>query len=176
LSNGYFAGSDTQPQRWSWNCTSVNPITTFAVDVSEFFSTASPTTTASSSFTGVSRSVTVTNMRYQPLMPYWFYQNEWYKTTFYALSPAIRPVPLVAHNCGSATSLTVGGASLDNGLVMLAGSKLTSPPAPLTQMRPSANILDYMEPTSATDFTSCIFKGPGTATTSSYNDRLLPVQ
>ena len=121
--------------------------------------------------------MTVTNMRYQPLMPYWFYQNEWYKTAFYALSPARRPTPLIAHNCGAATTLTVGGTPLDNGLVILAGSRLPNLPATPTQaVRPTSNILDYMEPVAPSNFANCVFKGIGTPISSSYNDRLLPVQ
>ena len=120
--------------------------------------------------------MTVTNLRYQPLMPYWFYVNEWYKSAFYALSPAVRPVPLIAHNCGAATSLTVGGMSLDNGLVMLAGSRLPNLPATPTQARPSAAITDYMEQTAPTDFANCIFKAVSTPVSATYNDRLLPVQ
>ncbi len=174
LTNSYTAASDTQPQHWSWNCTSVQGGTLFTVNISEAFTTPIPVS-GSFLFNGTGRSVTVTNMRYQPLMPFWFYQNEWYKTAFYALSPANRPTPFVAHNCGAATTLNVGGISLDNGLVILAGSQLPNAPATPTQTRPTSNIMDYMEPTSSTDFANCIFKAIGLPITSSYNDRLLPV-
>ena len=183
LTNTYTAASNTQTQRWTWNCPTVQTGSLFTINVTESFATPIPVT-GSFLFNAVGRPANISNMRYQPTMPYWFYQNEWYKLTFYALSPTIRPVPLAAHNCGSATSLTVGGAPLDNGLVILAGSKLTNPPAPppapSMQTRPSTNILDYMEPTAATDFANCIFKSPGISTSSSYpssyNDRILPVQ
>jgi hypothetical protein len=149
LTNSYSAASDTQPQHWSWNCTSVSAAggSFFTVDVAEAFTTPIPVT-GSFLFNASGRSVTVTNMRYQPLMPFWFYQNEWYKTAFYALSPANRPTPFVLHSCGAATTLNVGGISLDNGLVILAGSRLPNAPATPTQTRPTANIMDYMEPTS----------------------------
>ena len=155
LTNAYVAASATQPQSWSWNCTSVQ--NTFTVDISEDFTTTTLPATGSASFNGTGSSATVTNMRYQPVMPYWFYQNEWYKTAFYALSPALRPAP-IAHNCGAATTLTVGGSSLDNGLVILAGSRLPNLPLVPAQPRPSANIADYMEPTAPTDFANCIFR------------------
>lgn len=177
LTNSYLAASDTQPQSWSWNCTSAQALPAFTVDVLEDFATTTPPTTGSATFNGGGRPVTVTNMRYQPLMPYWFYQNEWYKTAFYALSPARRPPPgLIPHNCGAATTLTVGGTSLDNGLTILAGSRLPNLPAVPAQARPSPNILHYMEPNAPTDFANCIFKGIGTPITPIYNDRLLPIQ
>ena len=116
--------------------------------------------------------MTVTNMRYQPLMPYWFYQNEWYKTAFYAVSPA----KLSGATCGSSTTLTVGGSAVDNGLVILAGSRLPNLPASPTQVRPSATITNYLEQVASTDFANCIFRKPGTTITSAFNDQLLTVQ
>ena len=117
LTTPYSAATASQTQQWDWNCTSVQAGTTFSVDVTEVFTNTALAATGSASFSGLGNSVTVTNMLYQPLMPYWFYQNEWYKTAFYAVSPAKLP----GAACGASTTLTVGGSAVDNGLVILAG-------------------------------------------------------
>jgi len=172
LTTPYSAATASQTQRWAWNCTSVQTGTTFSVGVFDVFTNTALPATGSASFSGLGSSVTVTNMRYQPLMPYWFYQNEWYKTAFYAVSPTKLPGAV----CGASTTLTVGGSSLDNGLVILAGSRLPNLPGSPTQTRPSAAITDYLEQTASTDFANCIFKKPGTTITSTFNDQLLTVQ
>ena len=169
----YQAATSVLPQRRTWSCTSVNTLSsTMQVNMTDFVSyPLSPfSTSASISITNPSATTTISNLRHQPLMPYWFYENDWYKTAFYAVAPGRLP----GATCGATTTLTVGGVSLDNGLVILAGSRLPNLPATPTQVRPTANIIDYMEQTVTGDFGNCIFKG--NPIPSSYNDRLLPVQ
>ena len=168
-SASYFAANATQPQRWTWSCPSV--ANTFNVDVTDQFTTTPIAVTGNAFFNAAGRSVTTTT-KYQPLMPYWFYQNEWYKTAFYALSPSKAP-SAGATDCGGATALTVGGTSVSTAVALLAGSRLPNLPSTPTQIRPSTVVTNYLEGFNATAATNCTFAGSGTAVNSSFNDQLI---
>ncbi len=170
----YLGATASLPQRRTWSCSSVNTlVSTMTVNMTDevSYAIAPFSSSATISINSPSATTTISNLRHQPLMPYWFYQNEWYKTAFYAVAPN----RLFNTPCGTATStLTMGGVALDNGLVILAGSRLPNLPTMPTQTRPSANITDYIEQTVTADYSNCIFKG--NPIPASYNDRLLPVQ
>ena len=168
LTSTYLSATSTLPQRRNWSCTSVTGSSTMTVDMTDVVSfPISPfSSTASISIISPSATATVTNLRYQPLMPYWFYQNEWYKTARYALSPSKAP-SAGATDCGAATTLTVGGASVSTAVAVLAGSRLSA------QTRPTAIVTDYLEGLNATAATNCTFAGSGAAVNSSYNDQLI---
>lgn len=156
----YAADTATATGRWSWNCPSVTGSSTFSAEPN--FTISSPRTITTTGFVnGVGAAATVAGMRYQPLMPYWFYQNEWYKTTFLALGQAKAPA-----NGGPCAKLTVGSNDKD-ALLILAGAKLS----PL-QTRPTANATDYLEALNATGATNCKFEAADKATSADYNDRI----
>lgn len=167
--SSYVAATSTQPQRRTWACSSAQ--TQFQVTVNDAFT--SVVATGNNTFNAVGRSVTVTS-RYQPLMPYWFYENEWYKTAFYALSPSIAPAA-GSPDCGSATTLTVGSSTVSSALVLQAGSRLPNLPATPTQTRPSSVVTDYFEGINATSYGNCAFAAISAPTSSSYNDQSLVV-
>ncbi|MBL8511784.1 MAG: hypothetical protein JNM52_09075, partial [Betaproteobacteria bacterium] len=114
----YAADTAISAGRWSWFCPNVPGIDTFST-VSQFTISSPQSITATATINGVGAAATVTGMRYQPLMPYWFYQNEWYKTAFLALGQAKAPA-----NGGPCAKLTVGSNDKD-ALLILAGAKLS---------------------------------------------------
>lgn len=167
----YSPASATQPQRWTWTCPSVLSSSVFLVDVNDQFTTTPLAATGAASFNAASRAVTTTT-RYQPLMPYWFYQNEWYKTAMYGLSPSKAP-SAGSTDCGAATTLTVGGTSVSTAVAVLAGSRLPSLPATPTQTRPSGVVTNYLEGPNATAATNCTFAAARTPVNNGYNDQLI---
>ncbi|MEQ1519277.1 MAG: hypothetical protein ABL931_22605, partial [Usitatibacteraceae bacterium] len=164
----YPAASATEPQRWTWSCPSVSPSGVFQVNFSDQFTTTPIPATASATFNAIARPVSVTT-RYQPLMPYWFYDNEWYKLATYGLSPSRAPSAGFV-DCGAATSLTVGGTTVSTAVAVLAGSRLPA------QTRPSSLITNYLEGGNATAATNCTFVAVGTPPNSGYNDQLIILQ
>ena len=156
--SSYSAATGSDFSRWNWQCPSVKPGTAFQVDVDY-----SVTTTGGTAL-GISESVRVSGqthpaslkrMRYQALMPYWFYSNDWYLSAFAAVSPS--DAPSVVMPCGSATKLTVGPSTNVAALVMLAGSRLPKLPAAPTQTRPSSVVSNYLEAPNVSGGTNCVW-------------------
>ena len=158
----YSGATASQFERWKWICSSVNSGTTFTVNVTDTFIT-TPSATGTFTFNGSGQSVTVSNMSYQPLMPYWFYANEWYKLAFYAVPRSIAPGS--SSDCGSATALTVGANAVNYPLVQIAGKNLT------LNTRPSGLRSDYFEGANVASNTNCIFEDTNKTITSTYNDQ-----
>jgi hypothetical protein len=173
----YAAPTATDYSRWSWQCSSVNSGTAFYVDINYSLYTTGGTavsgTTDSARISALSKQASVTRMRYQPLMPYWFYFNEWYLSAFASVAPADAPSTVTP--CGSATKLTVGSNANVAFLAILAGSRLPTLPSTATQTRPSATLSDYLEAPNLTGGTTCAFSATGTPVTSSANDQTLVV-
>ena len=169
----YQGATTALPQRRSWLCNSVTGTSTMTVNMTDVVSySISPfTSTASISIVVPSATTTISNLRYQPLVPYWFYDNKWHTTALFALSPSNAPAAGPYTDCGGATSLTIGGQSSTGALVIQAGGRLPSLPATPTQTRPSANISDYLEGINAVAATSCMFDGTVAMPTSSRNDQ-----
>ncbi len=167
----YLAASSTQSQRFQWACTSVAPTSAFTINIDEDFGSG---IVASRSFLGTGRNVTIA-INYYPLMPSWYYGNDWHLSAFYALAPGAAPAG-GSTDCGGATSLSVASGSIDKALVMLAGSRLPNLPATPTQTRPSATLSNYFEGTNLTGFSNCIFGALDDKPNASRNDQLFAVK
>lgn len=151
-------------QTYSWSCPT-NSNATAGVTVSDTLS--SPLPAAATYSLPTNGTVSVNQLRYQPIMPAWFFYNEWYKTAFYAVGPSVAPENLAG--CGTATSLTVGVRSGVRAVVMQGGASLTG------ASRPSSPPADYLEGKNATSTTDCIFEDTNNPRSSVYNDQLMVV-
>ena len=172
----YLAPTASDFSRWDWLCPTVKAGTTFTVDVSYSVTNLGGMTVGTSetaTINGQTRLASLKRMRYQPLMPYWFYSNDWYLSAFAAVSPTDTPSPVVP--CGSATKLTSGASANVAALVMLAGSRLPNLPAAPLQTRPSSVLSDYLELPNRTADTSCNFAASGATVSSTTNDQVLVV-
>jgi hypothetical protein len=168
-----YQGADaTHPQRLTWACSSVVSSSVFDVSVSDSITIPTPPSSQTGTFlvSGTSKNVSVSNLRYQPLMPTWFYNNDWYLSAFYAVSPSKAPSAITP--CGSISQLTSGNSPVD-AVVMLAGSRL--PVSAPTQTRPSAAVADYLEALNLAGGTTCNFASSSANVTSSSNDQVLVV-
>ncbi len=167
----YAAATATDFSRWSWQCSSVKSTTAFKVDVNYSLYTTGGVpvsgTTDSVTISGANKSVSANRMRYQPLMPYWFYSNEWYLTAFAAVAPANAPSTVTP--CGSASKLTVGANTNVAVLAYLAGKNLTG------NARPSGTLSDYLEGINLTGSTNCAFEDTSKSVTTTYNDQMIVV-
>jgi hypothetical protein len=105
-------------------------------------------------------------MRYQPVMPYWSHQNEWYKSAFAAMAPSKAPAAIAP--CGSATMLTSGGNSSVDAMVMRAGRRLNDA-NPLNAYQGEA-LVDYLEAPKSSAGMGSTLSAPGTAVTSAANN------
>ena len=166
----YQAADASDPQRFTWACNAVSSGSTFTVTMVDTVTTLIAPFTASTTITvfGVGKSVTVSNMRYQPVMPSWFYTNEWYKTAFYSVAPSKAPISVTP--CGTTQLLAAGTSTSVDAIVLLAGAKLASQAA-----RPSAAIADYLEAPNVTAGTTCLFSTPGTTVNDTFDDQLVVV-
>ena len=173
---GYQSADALHPQRITWSCSSVLPAigSGFVVKATDTITIPVPPSTQIATFTilGVNKSVALKNMRYQPPMPAWFFDNNWYLTAFYAVSPSKAPSPVVP--CGATTQLASGNSPAD-AVVMLAGSRRPVSPLMPTQTRPSAALSDYLEAPNLTAGTTCSFASSSITTTSDANDQVLIV-
>lgn len=171
LVGSYQTADATRTQRFTWTCGSVSSSTSvFTVGASDTISILiSPfTRTGSFSISAVGQNASISNMRYQPLMPSWFYTNEWYKTAFYSVAPSKAPSSVTPCN---ATQLLAAGTNANvDAIVLLAGAKLAGQAA-----RPSAAIADYLESPNVTAGTTCLFSTPGTTVNDSFDDQLVVV-
>ena len=167
----YTAATATDFSRWNWQCSSVKSTTSFQVDVNYSLYTTLLVpisgTTDSVTINGANKSVSANRMRYQPLMPYWFYSNEWYLTAFAAVAPANAPSAVTP--CGSSTKLTVGANTNVAVLAFLAGKNLTG------NARPSGTLSDYLEGINLTGSTNCAFEDTSKSATTTYNDQIIVV-
>jgi hypothetical protein len=164
----YANGSMSQYHRYTWACNRLtSPIVAFPMQIND--SVASPVAASASYnvYPGNTASVTLSNMRYQPLMAAWYYDNDWYKTSFYAIGNSSAPASTT--NCSSATTLTVGTTTGINAVVLQAGKSLTN------ATRPSLPVSDYLEGANATAASNCVFDAINKPTTTNFNDQTVVV-
>ena len=171
----YYATStvllQTYAQNYRWACGSVNPIGASV----KFVDTVTPPPSSGiiapqASYTlKPGGNVELSNLRYQPIMPAWFFDNEWYKTAFYAVGRDA--LAQTSTDCGAATSLTVGMRTGIASVALLASKGLASPPA----ARPSMPPADYLEGLNATAASDCKFEDPSRAKSATFNDRIMVV-
>ncbi len=165
------SGSVSDFSRWNWQCSSVNSGTAFYIDVAYSLFTTGGAAIAGTSETArinaANKLAFVNKMRYQPLMPYWFYSNEWYLSAFAAVAPANAPSPVTP--CGSVTKLTSGSTGNIAFLAILAGGRLPS------QTRPSPSLADYLEEPNFSAGSSCAFSASGLTTNPVINDQVFVV-
>lgn len=156
--------------RLTWQCNSVSGVTDLVRVVD---SRASDNLQLGKIWTaGVNKPVTLSGMRTLPLMPYWFYSEDWYKSAFAAIAPASAPVLPSPNPCGAKTTLTVGTATNIEALAILAGKDLQSP----TVSRPNTVVANYLEAPNVSGGTTCSFAPITIAPSATYNDRLaIPV-
>lgn len=170
----YLPADSTRTQRMTWTCTPASGSTFSVTAIDTITTTASPfSQTGSFSVNGANKSVVISNLRYQPIMPTWFYNNEWYLTAFFSVAPS--KAPSLVLPCGSTTLLTSGNNQSVDALVMLAGSRLPNLPNSPTQNRPSSGLSDYLESPSVTGGTNCVFSTVGGNATNAANDQVLVV-
>jgi hypothetical protein len=166
----YANGTSTLPHRIDWTCPMLTtPTLDFPITINDTITDAplSPVSASYPVYPGNSASVTLNNMRYQPLMASWFYDNEWYKQSFYAVANSSAPASTT--NCSSATTLTVGSTTGVQALVMLSGKSLTN------AVRPSLPAGDYLELKNSTSSIDCLFEDKTRALASTYNDQTVVV-
>jgi hypothetical protein len=142
----YKAANGTSTQRYDWTCPSLTNPSLFGMTVSDDI--ASPTPRTNTRVLIPSGSVSLNNMRYQPVMPDWFYDHLWYQTAFYALARASIPAGGTSTDCVSATGIAVGNLSTNIAITMLAGKRLTG-------TRPSATLGDYLESPNVAGLANC---------------------
>jgi hypothetical protein len=170
----YLGADSSHSQRMSWVCANVLPAlpTGFTVKATDTIAIPISPSSRSGTFTifGTSKSVSMSNLRYQPVMPTWFYDNNWYLSAFYSVSPSKAPSPVTP--CGPINQLTSGSSPAD-AVVILAGSRL--PVSAPMQTRPSASASDYLEAPNLTGGATCNFSASSTNVNSSSNDQVLVV-
>lgn len=169
--NTYTAATGIDVHRWSWSCG--NSIQSDLLVVTDTISgggyNALPRVARlNSTYAGTAQSFALNNMRYNPIMPAWFFHNRWYATAFAAWAPTAATLPATAspNPCSPATSLKVGGTTVDTGVLILAGPALTG------QTRPAATITSYLEGVNTSAGTTCIFANSEAATSSTLNDNI----
>ncbi len=156
--------------RLTWQCNSVPGVTDLVRVVD---SRASDNLQLGKIWTaGIHKPVTLSGMRTLPLMPYWFYSEDWYKSAFAAIAPASAPVLPSPNPCSAKTTLTVGAATNIEALAILAGKDLQSP----VVSRPNTVLTNYLEAPNVSGGTTCSFAPVTIAPSTTYNDRLaIPV-
>ena len=169
----YSAATASDFSRWNWQCSSVTSTKTFQVQVTYAVYTTGGTLIGSETVVldASNRAAALSRMRYQPVMPYWFYQNEWYKSAFAAIAPAKAPGTVTP--CGATSLLSSGGNTSVEAIVMLAGRRLndTNP----SNADAGSALSDYLESPNVTGGTSCAFSASGSAVSSTSNDQVLVV-
>ena len=171
--------------RWAYTCPTAYTLaagTVLVTDTLASYAPASGTPVASPTVGAISiagnvTGLTISNMRYLPILPNWYIDNLWYKTGFGALAPSFAPAPGTPCGVGVA-SLTVGTSSGVKALVMQAGKFLGGGANP----RPSAAITDYLEGSNAAGkggampgMSNCTFTGISTIPSPMMNDQILVV-
>ena len=165
----YSGASATQTQRWNWSCPTRATGSTFTITFVD--SIASPTPRTTTTANPILRTVPVilSNLRYQPVMPSWFYDQLWYQTAFYALARASIPGGNSAE-CVGIPNITLGTTNTTNAVVGLSGKSVSA------FARPTANLADYFELTNEAGFTNCAFTDTAKVTGASPNDAFLIVR
>lgn len=162
----YLAAPPNPIQSYNWSCNTGG--TANGITVSDSLNSPIPATATYS--LPSNGNVTFSGLRYQPIMPPWFFYNEWYKSAFYAVGKS--SAPGTSSGCGGATSLTVGGQAGVPAVILLAGKSLSTPPAPRPSMPPN----DYLEGKNLTATTDCQFEDASRARSATYNDQMLVVK
>jgi len=145
----YTFASSSDVSRWERSC-SVDSMLS-VIDVTDTISNTSFNrlpAKASVYSTGTSGSISMSKMRYHPIIGDWFFTNGWYAMAFAAISPNASTTPSTPspNPCGAITTLSLG-QQLDVPLVLaLAGKSLVG------QNRPSALIAAYLDGVNATAF------------------------
>lgn len=172
LAVSYQPADASHPQRITWACSNVVAGSVFDVSASDSIAIPIPPISRVGNFlvSGTNKSIFLSNLRYQPPMPTWFYNNDWYLTAFYALSPS--KAPSLITPCGPISQLTSGNSPAD-AVVILAGSRL--PVSTPTQTRPSASASNYLEAPNLMGGTTCSFASSNANSTSGFNDQVLVV-
>ncbi len=161
----YTQGSSSQYQTTNWSCSSMSVVTSFAVTANDTI--AFPIAISAATGLTIAPPVAVTGLRYQPLMPSWYFDEGWFQQAFYARARSFAPTTLAG--CGTATTLTVGSNASVNSVLLLSGQSLTG------AIRPSLPPTDYLESANQTATTNCAFAAPTTKPTATYNDQTLIV-
>lgn len=174
----YTNASSSSVHRWNFSCSSV--VGEPAIIVQDTISTAIPDPSYTglpqivdvASDSGISHTVLVTDMRYNPIMPTWFYDNRWHLTAFAAIAPEAGFAPSTSspNPCGLTTKLTLDSAAGAGAIVMLSGREISMPPK-----RPSNAVADYLESTNVSGGSMCSFVNFASPNTSTSNDSLLSV-
>lgn len=170
----YTAATSSDFSRWNWQCNSVTSTKTFQVQVTYGVYTTGGTIAGAVETVTLDASnlpASLSRMRYQPVMPYWFYQNEWYKSAFAAIAPS--KAPSAVSPCGSATLLTAGANTSVEAMVMLAGRRLNDT-NPLNADAGTA-LTDYLESPNTMAGSNCVLSKPGATVTATSNDQTLIV-
>ena len=174
----YTNASSSSVHRWNFSCSSV--VGEPAIIIQDTISIATPDPSYNrlpqivdiASNSGISHTVLVTDMRYNPIMPTWFYDNRWYLTAFAAIAPeaGFAPSTPSPNPCGLTTKLTLDSAAGAGAIVMLSGREISMPPK-----RPSNAVADYLESTNVSGGSTCSFVNFASPNTSTSNDSLLSV-
>ncbi len=162
----YSGANATQTQRWNWSCPTRATGSTFSMTFVD--SIASPTARTTTNVMTTMATINLSNMRYQPVMPSWFYDQLWYQTAFYALARASIPGGNLAE-CVGVPNISLGSTSTSNPIVGLSGKNLTA------NTRPTTSLSDYFEATNVSAFTNCSFVTTATSVGASQNDAFLIV-
>jgi len=164
----YSGANATQTQRWNWSCpTTLATGSTFSMTFVD--SIASPTPRITTNAMIQTAPINLSNMRYQPVMPSWFYDQLWYQTAFYALARASIPGGNSAE-CVAIPNITLGTANATSPVVGLSGKNVSA------SVRPTASLSDYFEVPNVSGFTSCAFTDTAKVQGASPNDAFLIVR
>lgn len=168
----YTAASASTLHRWSWSCSNAPVGAIFEVrDTISGAGYSGLPRVAKMTGGGPTQAIAVTGMPYHPIMPAWFLDNRWYATAFAAWASGATQLPSAPspNPCGSETSLKVGGATVNTGVVILAGRSLPG------QSRPAASISNYLEGMNVTAGTTCALANAEASASSTRNDNILVV-
>ena len=166
----YTAGTALLTHRINWTCPRLTlPLLEYPITVTDSIPTsyAYPVSSSYTVYPGNSASVSINNLRYQPLMASWYFDNQWYRQALYAVGNASAPAS--TSNCSSASALASGSNTSVQVMVLLAGKSLTN------ATRPSLPVTDYLELNNSTASTNCVFESATRAVSSTYNDQVLVV-
>lgn len=164
----YTVGDSTSTHRINWTCPRLtSPVAEFPITINDSLNSEVAAFASYNVYPGNTARVTISNLRYQPLMSGWFYDNEWHKQAFYAVGNASAPVPTT--NCASINKLIVGAKTDVDVLVSLSGKSLVN------ATRPSMPVADYLESINSAAVTSCVFEAATKPVSTIYNDQILVV-
>lgn len=170
----YSPATSTKTQRFNWSCRTLSNPPSFGMEFTDAI--ASPIARMTGPITIVPKTsapadnVTVANLRFQPVMPSWFYDQLWYQTAFFALSRNQMPIGGNTDDCVGQPNLSVDGVSVVGSVALLAGRRLASQAS-----RPSPAISDYLDLANAAFANSCVLNSGTTRQASTANDNILSV-